>query len=595
MDDRRRSCQAQAKVPITVSQPDPFRRLLTASALAPLLVAFVTVVAFLPVLKNGFLDWDDEETLVNNLHYRGLGWANLRWMFTTTHMGHWVPLSWMTFGADYLVWGMNPFGYHLTNLLLHASGAVVFYFIALRLLGKAQPVQGSAVLRAGAGAAALFFAIHPLRVESVAWVTERRDVLSGLWFFLTILLYLKAAASTVTRRRWWLTGSVGCYTLAVASKGIVMTLPLLLVILDVYPLRRLGSSWRQWKSPEARGIWAEKTPYILLAAAAAGMAIYAGHSIADPLGARPLAGRIGVAFYGLVFYIQKTAVPFGIWPLYQIPPRVDPFATPIVGAALAVAAFSGGLFLLRRKWPAGLAVWLSYAILLSPVSGIMQTGPQLVAARYSYLPCLGLALLVGAGVCFLLRMRERRRLGPARVRAGAAALILSFAGLGALTWQQARTWHDPLTLWSYAVSVAPGFSVAQSNLGVALIRAGRLTEARGHLEEAVRLSPDYVEALTALASVLGDLGTFNEAEDVLRRLGFALMRHGKLDQAVPLLQGVVQIRPTDAVAHNSLGIALFLRGDRTAAVEQFRQAVQSDPGFEEARENLARALAQQHR
>ena len=169
---------------------------------APLLVALITFGAFLPTLQNGFVDWDDPTNLIDNPHYRGLGWSHLRWMFTTTLMGHWIPLSWVTFGADYLVWGMKPVGYHLTNLLLHTGGAVVFYFVALRLLRAATTGPGEIALRAGAGVAALFFAIHPLRVESVAWVTERRDVLSGLWFLLTILTYLKAA-NPVAPWRWW--------------------------------------------------------------------------------------------------------------------------------------------------------------------------------------------------------------------------------------------------------------------------------------------------------------------------------------------------------------------------------------------------------
>ena len=155
-------------------------------------------------------------------------------------MGHWVPTTWITFGADYLLWGMNPRGYHLTNLLLHAAAAVAVYLVALRLL-RATMAGGEQALRLGALAAALFFAIHPLRVESVAWVTERRDVLSGLWFALTVLAYLKAADATGARRRWWLAGSVAAYGLAATSKAIVMTLPAVLVLLDVYPLGRLGT------------------------------------------------------------------------------------------------------------------------------------------------------------------------------------------------------------------------------------------------------------------------------------------------------------------------------------------------------------------
>jgi tetratricopeptide (TPR) repeat protein len=566
------------------------RVLTPGAAVTPLLVALVTVAAFLPTLSNGFLDWDDDENLVANLYYRGLAWTNLRWMLTTTHMGHWIPLTWVTFGADYLIWGMNPFGYHLTSLLLHAAASVVFYFVALRLLGAAQVAESIGGLRAGAATAALFFAIHPLRVESVAWATERRDVLSGLWFLLTILLYLKAATTDGSRRAWWLAGSVGCYALAVASKAIVMTLPLVLVLLDIYPLRRLAQAWRPWTPSQARRIWAEKVPYVILALTAAGMAIYAGRPIADSLGARPVPGRMAVALYSLVFYVRKTAVPLAIWPLYQIPAKVDPLALPVVVSTLAVAALTGSLFLVRRRWPAGLTVWLSYAIILAPVSGIMQSGPQLVAPRYTYLPCLGWALLVGAGACRLLRARARGRLHPAWAAAGVMAIVLYLVSLGTLTWKQARIWHDSLTFWSSAVSVVPGSSIAQGNLGAALMRVDRLDEARTHLETAVRLSPEYVDALTNLAVLLVQQERPDEARAVFRRLGYGLLRRGKVNRAVELFRGLVDIQPTDAVAQNGLGFVLFVAGDREAAIGHFRRALEIDPNFEAARRNLHDAL-----
>jgi tetratricopeptide (TPR) repeat protein len=252
-----------------------------------------------------------------------------------------------------------------------------------------------------------------------------------------------------------------------------------------------------------------------------GHAIYAGRPIAASLQARPLAGRIGVALYGLAFYVQKTALPFGIWPLYQIPLKVDPLACPIVTSTLAVVALTTGLFLLRRKWPAGLAAWLSYGIILSPVSGLMQSGPQLVAARYSYLSCLPWALLAGAATCLVLRATASGRLGRAWGRAWAAAVVIYLVGLGAATREQARIWHDPHTFWSYAVAVAPASPIAHGNLGSTLIRQGRLTDARDHLRTAVILSPHYVEALSNLASVLARLGEADEARDTLQRLDHA--------------------------------------------------------------------------
>ena len=187
-----------------------------------------------------------------NPFYRGLHWTNLRWMFTTFHMGHYQPLSWLSFGIDYLLWGMEPFGYHLTNILLHAANAVLFYFLSLRLLAIAAPISGVIVLQLAAGFSALFFAVHPLRVESVAWATERRDVLSGFFLLLTVLGYLKAVSPETDKRSWWrwMTVAVVLYFFSLLSKASGMTLPLVLLVLDVYPLRRLGQASTGWLGPE---------------------------------------------------------------------------------------------------------------------------------------------------------------------------------------------------------------------------------------------------------------------------------------------------------------------------------------------------------
>src|SRR5256886_5877310 len=239
--------------------------------LAPLLVALFTLAAFLPALQNQFVNWDDKDNFLDNPHYRGLGWTHLRWMWTT-HLGHYIPLTWMTLGLDYLLWGMNPVGYHLTNLLLHAANAVVFFFVVRRILTLALPSsERGHALAVSAGVAALVFAIHPLRVESVAWVTERRDVLSGLFYLVAILLYLRACEGGAPGRGWyWL--SVAVFVLALLSKSMVVNLPVVFLILDVYPLRRLGGAFEWWSEP-ARRVYVEKIPFVLLAAAASAIAV----------------------------------------------------------------------------------------------------------------------------------------------------------------------------------------------------------------------------------------------------------------------------------------------------------------------------------
>ncbi len=205
-------------------------------------MALLVGCAFAPILWNQFVGWDDYDNLVNNPAYRGLGWDQLCWMFTTFHLGHYQPLSWVTFAIDYLVWGLNPVGYHLTNLILHVANAVFFYFVGRRLLLSAlapTDSESAAQINLSAAFAALLFALHPLRVESVAWATERRDVLSGFFFFATIYCYLRAAeTSHPDSGRFWLYAAVVVYGLSLLSKAIAMTLPVVLLLLDIYPLRR---------------------------------------------------------------------------------------------------------------------------------------------------------------------------------------------------------------------------------------------------------------------------------------------------------------------------------------------------------------------
>jgi len=212
--------------------------------LIPIAIAAITVAVFAPALWYGFVLWDDDRNLLANPHYRGLGWAQLRWAFTSAVMGHWIPVTWVTFGLDHALWGMDAFGYHLTNVLLHAANAVLCYLLALRLLGRALPAASPGAIALGGGAAALFFAVHPLRVESVAWITERRDVLSAFFCLLTVLAYLRMCEAEGRARRRWLVASLVAYTLGLLSKSLIMSLPFVLLVIDVYPLRRAAGTRR---------------------------------------------------------------------------------------------------------------------------------------------------------------------------------------------------------------------------------------------------------------------------------------------------------------------------------------------------------------
>jgi tetratricopeptide (TPR) repeat protein len=438
--------------------------------LLTLLIALATIATFLPALSNGFVGWDDTKSLVDNPHYRGLGWAQLKWMFTTFHMGLYMPLSWLTLGLDSLVWGMNPLGYHLTSVLLHAATAIAFYFLGLRLLRLALPSAAEWDLRLGAVAAALFWAVHPLRIESVAWASERRDVLSGLFYVSAVIAYLKAAAAGGRRPGRWYWASVGLFVGALLSKSITVTLPVALLALDAYPLRRLGPG--RWLD---RRVWLEKLPFLALAATAAVLAFVANSYIGNraswqELGLLP---RLVLTAHGLAFYMLKTLLPLNLSPFYPLDLHVTwmHFGFVIGATVLAVA--------LARQWPAFTAVWIVYVATLFPVLGFFQNGPQAAADRYTYLSSMGWSLLAGAMVAW-------RWAGSSVLR---TVVVLWLCALAWLSWQQTEVWRDSITLWTQAVRVNSQSRAAHFNLAEAYEHAGHYAEALAEYEEVRRLSP----------------------------------------------------------------------------------------------------------
>jgi Flp pilus assembly protein TadD len=571
-------------------------------------IAILAFAVFLPALQNEFVGWDDYELLVNNPRYRGLGWEQLRWMFTTFHTGHYQPLSWMTFALDYLIWGMEPFGYHLTNMVLHAANALLFYFLALRLFPLALSTPAASAnfdLRMAAGFAALFFAIHPLRVESVAWATERRDVLSAFFFLTTVLCYLQAAAAsdqTSYQRR--LVAAVACYALSLLSKASGVTLPVVLLMLDIYPLRRLGPG--KWFGASARRIWWEKIPFLLLAAGAAVIAPLAQQDAGAVASLRVhgVASRLAQSLYGLAFYPWKTILPVDLSPFYEVPPNLNPLAWPFLLSGAVVVVATVALFALKRRWPAGLASWVSYVVIVTPVLGIVQSGRQMVADRYSYLSCMAWAILAGGGLYYL-----RKRGGAKKtlsLATGGAGVIIAI--LSVLTWRQVEIWHDTDTLWQrvlavtdrstfrsgtahhlmarflsdkgdldraidhlrLSIAIEPTDSTTYTDLGVALARRGQIPEAIENLQQAVALNPRL------------SLARFN--------LGNALALQGRFAEAAEQLENALRIKPDYAEAYNNLGKVWAAQGQLDRAIELFRRALQVQPDFAEAHHSLALAL-----
>src|SRR2546426_686408 len=581
-------------------RPEPVTRALTQRwvyRLVPVLVALVTFAAFLPALQNQFVSFDDDKNFLDNPHYRGLAWTHLRWMWTT-HLGHYIPLTWMTLGLDYLLWGMNPVGYHLTSLLLHAANAVAFFFVVRRILTRAlpSPSEHGYALAVSSGVAALVFAIHPLRVESVAWVTERRDVLSGLFYLVTILVYLRACERGARGRRWyWL--SVAVFVCALLSKSMVVNLPVVLLILDVYPLRRLGGFVGWWSEP-ARRIYIEKIPFVLLAAAASAIAVMAQSSVhaAASLAQLSLPGRLVVSAYGLGFYLWKMVVPVNLSPLYELPRTMDPVAPPFILSYALVLAITGIVLALRCPVPGLPAAWVAYVVVLLPVLGILQSGPQIAADRYTYLAGLGWASLAGAGLLSTWRR------WPPFVLTGLAVVLLS--GLGTLTWNQVEVWHDSEKLWTHALAIEPKTSMAQFGLGRVLADQGKPAEAIEHYRQALNIKPDHGAAHYNWGVVLGQQGKRAEAiehyrlavqmransADAHNNWGVVLGQQGRLADAVEHFQQALRLKPDFAEAHNNWGFALAQQGKRAEAIEHYRHALRLNPDNALAQSNLLNAI-----
>ena len=528
----------------------------------PGLLVLVVFACFLPTLGNDFVAWDDDLTFTENPNYRGLSPAHLRWMLTTLHGGHYQPLSWITLALDYVVWGMNPIGYHLTSLVLHAANAILCYLVIAALLARAT--RHGAGVRAAAALGALFFAIHPLRVESVAWASERRDVLSGFFYLVAVLAYLRMQESA---RRPWFVVSIGAFVLSLLSKAWGITLPVVLLALDCYPLRR---------GLRAR-VLLEKVPYGLIAL---GFGVLAFRAQAPIEAMRTLAqhgviARVAQAAYGLWFYLGKTVVPLGLCPLYLLELRLDPMRPRYVLAISGVLGLTGGLVLLRRRAPGLLTAWVCYAVIVSPVLGFVQTGPQIAADRYTYLACLPWAVVAAGGLAALAEARAAGRLrsGVWYMALGASAATLVV--LGALTFEQTRFWKDSRTLWEHVLRIDPTNYVAYTNRGYLRDEAGDQRGALADYDTALAIHPGY-----ALAYY--DRGTARKAL-------------GDLAGAMTDLSAAIQFNPRDPRAWNNRGWAREATGDLAGAAadyaEALRRAPEDFPGRAMIADNLAAVRA----
>jgi tetratricopeptide (TPR) repeat protein len=553
-------------------EPDPATHSRLRAAI-PALVALVTFVAFLPALAGRFLNWDDNLNFLENPHYRGFSPANLKWMWTSFHLGHWHPLTWMSLALDYCLWGLHPAGYHLTSMLIHSANAALLYGVTLVFLrlGGRPDVRWPAVV------GTLAYSLHPMRVESVAWITERRDVLCGFFVLLSVLAYLRRVEAERKGEPGvrWLALSIAAFAASLLSKALGVALPAVLLILDVYPLGRFKA--------ESRGrVLLEKLPYVLLSGLDAVFMVGAMRDLGavHAVGSYNLLERAAQAAYGLCFYPLKTLWPFHLAPLYPLELCLNPFSPIYLGAMAGVGAGTLLLFIRRREWPGALAAWLATAVLLSPVLGVAVTGLQIVADRYSYL-----ALLPAAVLMSLLLARCSGK----QVRAVFAVATPLLFGLGALTLLQCGVWRDSLTLWNHELAVQPNYFAYYSRGAERMLR-GDVECGMADWDASIALVPDWATSRLDRAVAKANRGDYPGAiadytaailldprpVNALTGRAMARSKKGDLPGALADCEQAARTDPSSVVPFVMRGLIRADHGDLTGAIADYTQALSMD-------------------
>lgn len=607
-------------------QRESFFRQHRAEILICLVLALATAAVYWQVGNHQFINLDDDVYVYENPAVQaGLTAHGFAWAFTTFTSANWHPLTWLSHMLDVQLFGLDA-GRHLyTNLVLHILNSLVLFLALRRLTG--------AVWRSAFVAA--LFALHPLHIESVAWVSERKDVLSTFFWMLTLYFYARYAERTESWKRYLLV--IAGLALGLMAKPMLVTLPFVLLLLDYWPLNRL-----RWQPAEgskalltrALPLLREKIPLFALVAASSVVTYIAQQSggAVKALTRFPLPVRLANVLVSYASYIAKMLWPTNLavyYPYQQTHP-----AAQLIGAALLLLSITALALYMARRRGYLLTGWLWYLGTLVPVIGLVQVGEQALADRYTYVPLIGLFVMIVWGAADLMSGWRSRRVAVV-VAAGVLVTVLC-----ALTWQQLRHWHDNVTLYEHTLAVTSNNYVIQTNLGYALSKAGRraegiehlnealrnepyffeahnslgaalteekrLDEALAHFEIALRLHPDSAKVHSNMGAALGMMGRLDEAtvhlNEALRidpsypnthlNLGIILLREGKNDEAAERLAEAVRIQPNSAEAHNAYGYALQTQGQLADAIEHFQIALKLNPDYPQAQNNLRNAQMQ---
>lgn len=580
--------------------------------LMAVLLALVTMALYWPATRSDFINLDDADAVTTNVHVQdGLTWEGVKWAFFKPANSNWQPVTVLSHMVDCQLFGLKPWGHHLINVLFHALNAVLVFALLQQMTG--------ATLRSLIVAA--LFAVHPLRVESVAWVAERKDVLSGFFGLLSLVFYARYAQgqiendrepkrgaldsplSTLTSGNYWLV--LLFYLLGLLSKPMLVTWPFVMLLLDYWPLRRFelptldSDQSRAGSRPSTTWrLVREKLPFFALAAVTSivtfvvqkgGGALAAGEN-------QPLGARSGNALISYCRYLGKMFWPMDLAVFYPHP-EYWPLAKELL-AGVSILGISVLLSVQRRRYPFSLIGWLWFLGMLVPVIGLVQMGEQAMADRYTYIPSLGVLILAVWGAYELTR-RWRHHVIVLSV-AGSVAIVLCMAS----TRQQLAHWQDSEALFRHALAVTENNYLAHFNLGMALDEKGQTDEAISQYQEAIRLKPDYEYAYNNLGIALGEKGRPDEAirqfQTAIRlnpdyatlryNLGNFLYKKGRTDEAIEQYQAAVELQPDLAQAHYNLGIALYEKAQTDEAIRQFQEVIRLKPDHAEARNNLGKIL-----
>jgi Tfp pilus assembly protein PilF len=546
-----------------------------------LILVSLTLLVYWQVQNHEFILWDDQVFITENSHVTtGLTLENMKWAFTTTYPDYWHPLPWLSHMLDYEIYGQNPKGHHFNNLLFHIANTLLLFFVFKRMTGH---LWESAFIAA-------LFGIHPIQVESVAWVTERKDVLSALFWILTLGAYTLYAERPGIRRYLAL---LLCFILGLMAKPMLVTLPFVLLLLDYWPLGRTLRSPSSGKSVVLFLIL-EKTPLFLLSLSS-GIATYLAAKSAGAvltLNTLPIDFRIGNAVISYVSYIGKMIWPSQLAYFYPLP--VDDLslwqATISLLLLISITIVS---ILVARRLPFLIVGWLWYLGTLLPVVGLIQVGLQSMADRFAYMPLIGLYIVVAWFFPRLfLKWRDRK---------AAISLIccIALSALSICTWFQLKYWKNSITLFEHALDVTPRNYTAHFHIANALLLQGSTKEAIDHYREAITIKPDYVEVYHNLGAVLAQQGEINEAMKLFHtalrlnqndaqayyNLGNLFASQGEIDKAELNYRLALQINPSEPRTHNNLGLVLMQQKKFEAALCHFSEALKINPEDQKAAHN----------